>query len=93
MSMGQELLIREVFRLGGGMTVLACEGATTFSTLTGRQARLVVDGQVRQRIVLANERSMLNQTTRLNQRALETLDSVEVLPEEVHTGRCRLVLE
>ncbi len=91
--MGQELLIREVFRLGGGTTVLACEGTTTFDALAGRRARLVVDGQVRQSIVLANERSMLNQMARLNQRALETLDSVEVLPEEVQSGRCRLVLE
>lgn len=92
MSMGQELLIREVFRLGGGTTVLACEGTTTFDTLKGQQVQLVVDGQVRQSIMLANERGMLNQATHLNQRALETLESMEISLEEVRGGRCRLVL-
>jgi hypothetical protein len=42
MSMGQELLIREVFRPGGGTTVLACEGAMTSEVLAGRRACLTV---------------------------------------------------
>ena len=91
--MGQELLIREVFRFGGGTTVLACEGPASSDVLTGRRARLVVNGLVRQNIVLSSERTMLNQTRRSNQRALETLDTVEVLPDEVQSGNCRLVLE
>jgi hypothetical protein len=91
--MGQELLIREVFRLGGGTTVLACEGAMTSDVLAGRRACLMVDGLVRQSIVLSSERTMLNMTSRVNQRALETLDAVEVLPDEVQGGKCRLVLE
>ena len=91
--MSQELLIREVFRLGGGTTVLACEGSVASEVLTGRRVRLVVDGQVRQSIVLTSERKMLNQTESLDQRAFETLDRVEVLPDEVQSGRCRLVLD
>jgi hypothetical protein len=93
MNMKHELLIREVFRLGDGTTVLACEGTSTFDTLAGREARLLVEGQIRQSIMLGNERRLLNQTTSLNQHALETFDSVDVLPEEVQAGQCWLVLD
>lgn len=91
--MGRELLIREVFRLSSGATVLACEGPAAVDVVAGRRACLLVDGQIRQRIVLTSERTMINQTAALNQRALETLDSVEILPEEVQSRRCELVLE
>ena len=91
--MGQELLIREVFRFSSGRTVLACEGATISDAFAGRQARLVVDGQPRQSISLASERSMLNQTKHLTERAFETFDSVNLELEEVQNGRCRLVLD
>ncbi len=91
--MGQELLIREVFRLSGGITVFACEGTAPLDALTGRQVQLVVDGQVRQSIVLTNERSLLNQTAHLNQHALETHDTVDIFPEEVQRGHCRFVFE
>lgn len=90
--MVQELLIRDVFRLGG-TTVLACEGSLVSGVLAGQKAQLVVDGMVRQNVVLSSERTMLNQTQRLDQRAIETLDKVEVLADEVRSGRCRLVLE
>ncbi len=93
MTMRQELLIREVFRFSNGTTVLACQGATISDSFAGRRARLVVDGQPRQSISLASERSMLNQTTHINQRALETLDRVDIGPEEVRSGLCRLVLD
>jgi hypothetical protein len=93
MSINQTAIIREVFRLGGGLTVLACEGALTIDALAGRGARILVDGKDRQRIVVASERILLNQKLALSQRALETCDSVILTPEEVRNGRCELVLE
>lgn len=90
--MRQELLIREVFRLSSGTTVLACQGSAMGETIAGRHALLLVDGQVRQKIVLSNERTMRNQTTAIDQIALETLNSVELLQEEIQSGKCHLVM-
>lgn len=90
--MAQEMKIRDVFRLGDGTTVLACEGPT-FGKLEGRNATLVMEGQVRQNVVLSGERVMQHSTQHANQRAFETRDTVELIAEDVRRGNWTLVLE
>ena len=82
--------LREIFRLSDGVTVLACECFPESEGLIGRHASIVVDGHVRQGIIITGERTMRDQTLQLDQRAFETHDRVEVTPEEVRGGTCRL---
>jgi hypothetical protein len=85
-------MVHEIFRLTGA-TVLACEGDASAEPLTGHTASLVADGEVRQKIRLVGERQMLNQATNRQQRALETVDSVDLTLEEARSGRWRLILD
>ena len=90
--MAQEMKIRDVFRLGDGTTVLACEGPAS-GKLEGRNAALVMEGQVRQHVVLSGERTMRHPTQHANQRAVETRDPVELIAEDVRSGNWTLVLD
>jgi hypothetical protein len=91
--MRHELIVHELFRLAGGITILACEGDASTESLTGHTASLVADGIIRQEILLVGERLMLNQTANQRQRAVETLDSLDLSPEEARSGRWRLILD
>lgn len=86
-----DLSVREIFRLTNGLTVLACEGEIPVKSLGGCKCLLINDGRVRQEIVLAGERLMLNPTS--PHRALETSDTVELTMEEVKSGHWRLVCD
>jgi hypothetical protein len=91
--MTQELLVRNVFRLENGATVLACEGAPTSEKFIGGKYLLVANDKVRQEVLLTGEHHMLNQTAHHNQRALETRDVVALSAEEAQSGLWRLVLQ
>ena len=92
--MKHELLIREIFRLADGNTVLACEAESSNESLIGRKALLVAEtGDIRQEINLMGERSMLNQTARPGLRALETQDAINLTSTEAQSGQWRLICE
>jgi hypothetical protein len=91
--MKYEFTVRDVFRLANGMTVLACEGDIHLDLPLGSTALLITDGDVRQKIRIAGERLMLNQTSRYGQRALETQDAVCLTVEEAQSGRWMLIFE
>jgi hypothetical protein len=92
-KMTNALLIREVFRLTDGITVLACEGFDSLEFPANCLISSIVDGDVRQSILLTGERLMLNQSAQHGQRAVETRDAVNLTAEEARSGRWRLVCE
>lgn len=86
-----DLVVRDIFRLANGLTVLAFEGGASVESLEGNKCLLVNDGQVRQKIAIAREHFMLNKKS--HHRALETNDSVDLTSEEAQSGYWRLVCE
>jgi len=81
------LKIRNIFKLSGGETVIACDGPVDNMTWTGRTVKLIdQDGGVRQDIILTGLRSMLNQSRHTDQIALETTTAVELTAEEAVSG-------
>jgi hypothetical protein len=91
--MTRELLIRDVFRLSNGTTVIACEGGADRDVVAGCKVSLVINGKVRQTIVLKGEQRMLNQRAHRNQRALETEDVVEITEAEARSEVSKIVFE
>jgi len=91
--MATELTIKNVFRLSNGITVLACDGGGETDSFVGREAALVANGKVRQRVILVGERTMINRTSHLNERAIETRDQLSLTSEEAQSGSWCLVCE
>lgn len=90
--MAIEFIVTNVFRLSDGTTVLACEGGNNAPSLVGRQAMLMVEGEVKQSLSIAGERLMLNKTSGENERALETRDKLSITVEEAQSKRLNLVV-
>jgi hypothetical protein len=91
--MKNELLVREIFKLSGGITVLACDGVVPPDGVAGKRASLVSGGIVRQELLLLSERQMLNQSAKQEQRAIETMETVSLTPEEARSGLWKLSWE
>lgn len=91
--MKQGMQIREVFRLGNGITVLACECNNPAEQVAGRQGLVIAAGHAPQHIRLIGERASLNQSARSDEWALETADAVNLTSDEARSGEWRLVLE
>jgi hypothetical protein len=90
----RELLIREIFRLADGVTVLACEGDLSDLTIKGCVSLLVdSNGLARQQVRLIGERAMLSPSKGLGLHALETVTDVDLTLEEARNGRWRLVID
>ena len=89
--MNVEFVIRDLFRLVSGTTVLACDGVSSGDLLlSGRKAELLLDGRHHQTIVLLGERQLLKQSSPDGQRAIETDDDVRLSPEDARSGLWRL---
>jgi hypothetical protein len=86
-----ELLVREIFRLSKGITVLACEGTAQPSEMVGKQVSLTSEGVVRQKLLLLGERRMLKRQGDQNTMAIETKDVVDLISEEAKSGLWKLV--
>jgi hypothetical protein len=91
--MKYELLVRDIFKLSGGITVLACDGVVSPDGVAGKRASLVSGGIVRQELLLLSERQMLNQSAKQEQRAIETKETVSLTPEEARSGLWKLAWE
>lgn len=91
--MHKEFLIRNLFRLSGGTTVLACEGKNSSVPFVGRKAKLVSGNEVRQSIMLTGERQMLNGALPQSHKVIETFDTVNLSFEEAQSGMCRLLVD
>lgn len=91
--MENELLVREVFNLASGVTILACEGVLPTDGVAGKRVSLVSGGVVRQELLLLGERQMHNQSASQNQKAIETKDAVNLTPEEARSGQWTLAWE
>ncbi len=89
--MKSELLVREVFRLSGGITVLACEGTVQADEMAGARVSLTSEGVIRQKLLLSGERMILNRQNNQNTTAIETRDAVNLTPEEARSGLWKLV--
>ncbi len=87
-----EFVVRDLFKLSDGKTVLACEGADTEATFAGRSAKLMASDKVRQTIVLTGRRQMLNQSVGQRHAAFETREMVNLSAEEVKSGLWSLVI-
>lgn len=91
--MAVEFVVRDVFRLGAGTIVLACEGRSDVHISPGSRAKLVRDDRVLQSFSILGERRMLKASMPPSHRALETRDPVELSAEEARSGAWRLVLD
>ena len=91
--MKNELLVREIFNLSNGVTVLSCEGAVPTDRVAGKKASLVSRGVVRQELLLLGERQIHKQSANRNQKAIETKSVVTLTPEEARSGLWKLVWE
>lgn len=88
-----ELIVRNVFRLSNGVTVFACEGGGEVDSFNGCNAVLMQNGEPRQRITLVGEYVMSKKTTHINQRAVETRDSVALTLEDAQSGTWSIVCD
>jgi hypothetical protein len=91
--MAIEFVVRDIFRLGTGTTVLACEGASAASIPAASRASLVGKGQVRQSLSILGERAMLNASAPASLKAIETRDAINLSTEEARSGAWRLIFE
>jgi hypothetical protein len=91
--MTSKFVVRNIFKLSGDVTVLACEGdggPTTFVAFTGK---LLNGGELRQSISFCGEKKMLNQTRPNSFRAFETIESVQLSIEEAQSGKWVLTID
>ena len=86
------MVIENVFRCAGGVIVLACQASGDVGAIRGRAADIFVDGVLRQRVVLAGERYMLNRQAHIFDHAVEIREDVAITMEEVLSGNCTLIL-
>lgn len=90
--MEKEYVIKNVFRLSNGISVIACEGRFT-SLLEGHRAKLMVGNNIRQIIALIGSREIINWTEHKNQSAIETYDSILLTVEEAQSGQWSIVID
>lgn len=83
------IMVKNLFRLSDGITVIACSGGRGDGVLAGRIATLAVDGEMRQKFLVEGERRMLNQTKE-GERAIETRDDILLTQDEAQSGRFTL---
>ena len=86
------MVIKNVFRCDGDVIVLACQASGDVGAIRGRAADIFVDGVLRQRVVLAGERHMLNQKAHKFDNAIEIREDVAITMEEALSGNCTLIL-
>jgi hypothetical protein len=85
------LTIHNLFLLGGGMTVIACDKPHNDQTWSHRTVNIVSsDGKKRQELVIRGSRSMLRQDANHDQIAIETEMPVQLSVEEAQSG-CWLI--
>ena len=85
-------VVRDLFKLAGDVTVLACEGESDLSSFVGRTGQLTNGGELLQSIRLSGERRMLNQARPKSFRAFETLENVRLSVDEAQSGTWVLTL-
>ncbi len=83
--------ITEKLELSGGITILACNGYNPKFSVIGKQFRFILGDEMRQTLTISGERKLLNQQEKLDQRAFETRDTVELSSGEARSGECLLV--
>lgn len=92
--MNLKFVIRDLFKLPGDVTVLACEGPMGgFSNMAGFIGEIKNDGELRQSICFSGERRMLNQTRHKSVRAFETFENVLLTTEEAQSGTWYLFVD
>lgn len=91
--MKEGIQIRALVKLDTGISILICERPNGMDVLAGRHASIVAPGRFPQRICILGESAKFNRTIPSDQCALETVNSLELLPEEASTGLWRLFPE
>lgn len=90
--MSIDIAVRDVFKLSGGMTVLACDRPTVDQAWRHKRVELrSVHGETRGNFVLVGERRMLGSAVNPTLLAIETTDNVDLSAEEARTGNWRLI--
>jgi len=87
-----ELALRGIFRLGDGITVLACATPPRGLPRLPAMATLCHAGQPRQAIRLQSRRMLGRPHARAGECALDTRDTVDVCAEQLRDGRWTLRL-
>lgn len=92
--MTSKFVIKDLFKLPGDVTVLACDGSVSgFSTMAGFIGEIKNDGELRQSICFSGERKMLNKTHHKSVRAFETSENVRLTTEEAQSGTWYLFVD
>lgn len=91
--MNSTFAIKDLFKLRGGLTVLACEGDADLRVVAGHTGTLRNHGEVRQSLSFSGERAMLNQLRAKTSRAFETLEEVHLSAEEAQSGAWVLCID
>jgi len=87
------LKIHALFKLSDGMTVIACDCPSNEFSWSNRKVTIISDdGERRQELVVSGKRSMLQQSNRLDQIAIETSQVVHLNNEEAQNGRWLVAL-
>ena len=87
------LKIHSLFRLADGTTVIACDRPSSEISWPDRKVTIVSDsGEQRQELVISGTRTMLRQSERLDQIAIETSQAVDLKDEEAQSGRWIIAL-
>lgn len=82
------LRIHDMFLLGDGTTVIACDRPEVDQAWSGRKVCIVSsDGEKRQELLIRGFRSMLRQGAHHNQIAIEAQIPVQLSVEEAQSGR------
>lgn len=85
--------IKDLFKLQGGLTVLACEGGGDLRIVAGHTGTLMNHGEVRQSFSFSGERNMLNQTQAKDSRAFETHAELHLSADEAKSGAWTLCID
>jgi len=81
------LKIHDIFRLSDGSTVIACDRPTIDRSWSSRKVRIISDGgEQRQELVVSGEMTMLRQTKRLDEIAIQAWTPVHLSVEEAQSG-------
>lgn len=81
------LKIHALFKLSDGTTVIACDRPSNKFSWSNRRVTIISDdGERRQELVVSGTRSMLQQSERLDQIAIETSQIVHLDDEEAQNG-------
>lgn len=94
LEMTSTFIITNLFKLPGGLTVLACEGQDSTTPIKPGALATILGGQATLHAIrLSGERTMLNQERPRLLRAFETVENVPLTVEQAQSGQWMIAID